>query len=236
MRVFITIAYDGTQYLGSQIQKETTNTILGEVNRVLSKLGIESKIVASGRTDRGVHATGQVFHVDLPSFWKDLGKLKSSLNKMLPSSIQVKKIDKVDALLHARYSAKKRVYRYILKESKVDPFQNNYITFLNKIDFELIKKNIRAFSGKHDFKFFMKTGSDTTSSKRIIYKAFAYKHKGYIILNFKANGFLRSQIRLMVGALLNLEINQIKEKLDCKVNHKVKPAPANGLYLAKIKY
>ncbi|MFK5937422.1 MAG: tRNA pseudouridine(38-40) synthase TruA [Sulfurimonas sp.] len=236
MRVFITISYDGTQYLGSQIQKETTNTIFGQINAVLAKLGVQSKTVASGRTDRGVHATGQVFHVDLPPFWDDLEKLKSTLNDMLPASIQVTHINAVDTLSHARYSAKKRVYRYILKEASANPFQNNYITFFKKINFETIEKNIETFRGEYDFKFFMKTGSEITSSTRIIYKAFAYRYKDLIILNFEANGFLRSQIRLMVGALLGLEVKQIKEKLNCVVNHKVKPASANGLYLAKIKY
>lgn len=236
MRVFITISYDGTQYLGSQIQKETANTIFGQINAVLSKLGVQSKTIISGRTDRGVHATGQVFHVDLPPFWKDLKKLKSTLNEMLPASIFVKKVAIVNENFHARYSAKKRVYRYIIKESNSTPFEANYITFLKQVDFATIQNNITTFVGEHDFKLFMKTGSEVTSTTRIIYKAFAYRYKNVIILNFEANGFLRSQIRLMVGALLKLNTMQIKDKLSCRVNHKVKPAPANGLYLAKIKY
>ena len=82
----------------------------------------------------------------------------------------------------------------------------------------------------------MKTGSDINSTIRTIYKAFAYKHKDYIVLNFEANGFLRTQIRFMVSALLNLDEKEIKEKLSGKENHKIKPAPCNGLYLTKIKY
>jgi tRNA pseudouridine38-40 synthase len=75
-----------------------------------------------------------------------------------------------------------------------------------------------------------------SSSTREIYKAYAYKHKDILVLNFEANGFLRSQIRLMVAALLNLDAMQIKEQLECSFKHKIKPASANGLYLAKIKY
>jgi len=236
MRVSVTISYDGTSYFGSQIQKETSNTIFGEIEKVLLKLGIQSKVIASGRTDKGVHATGQVFHMDVPQFWLDLVKLKTVLNRMLPKSIYVKKIQKVDAEFHARYSAKKRVYRYIIKTSSVNPFEQNYVTFLTQIDFEVIKKNIRLFEGEHDFQYFMKTGSDINSTTRVIYKAFAYKYKDYIILNFEANGFLRSQIRLMVGALLDFTPHDIQAKLSCKENKKLKPAPANGLYLAKIKY
>jgi tRNA pseudouridine38-40 synthase len=236
MRCALTIAYNGTNFLGSQVQKETKNTILGNLGHTLSKLGINDKIIASGRTDKGVHATGQVCHVDLPEFWSDLKKLKIVFNQMLPSSIEIKNIKSVSDDFHARYSAKKRVYRYIIKNSKSTPFEDDFITFLEKVNFEQIQKNIKLFVGEHDFKNFMKTGSDVKTTTRIIYKAFAYKYKDYIVLNFEANGFLRSQIRLMTGALLKLSANQIKEKLDSTNNHKIKPAPANGLYLAKIKY
>jgi tRNA pseudouridine38-40 synthase len=236
MRCALSIAYNGKNFLGSQSQKSSKNTILGNIQRVLTALGIESKIIASGRTDKGVHATGQVCHIDLPKFWNDLTRLKRVLNEMLPPSIKVRFIKEVDATFHARYSAKKRVYRYIIKESKSNPFEDDFITFLDALKFDEIEKNIKLFVGEHDFSNFMKTGSDTKSSIRTIYKAFAYRHKGYIILNFQANGFLRTQIRLMVGALLALDAIEIKEQLECKQKHKIKPAPSNGLYLAKIKY
>jgi len=236
MRCSLTIAYNGTSFLGSQQQKETTNTILGNLQKVLLQININSKIVASGRTDKGVHATGQVCHIDLPSFWSDLIKLKRVLNSMLPSTIAIVKIKKEKDDFHARYGAKKRVYRYIIKNSNSNPFENDFITFLDNINFNKIQSNIKLFIGEHNFQFFMKTGSDINSSVRIIYKAFAYKYKDYIILNFEANGFLRSQIRLMVASILNQNQNQILEKLSCIKNHKIKPAKSNGLYLAKIKY
>ena len=236
MRCSLCLAYNGTHFLGSQTQKSSPNTILGNLQHVLKELNIDTKVQASGRTDKGVHATGQICHIDLPPFWNDLEKLKRALNKMLPESIQIKKIKKVDDDFHARYSAKKRVYRYIIKNSKSNPFEVDFISFFEHINFKNIKQNIKLFQGEFDFKYFMKTGSETKSTKRIIYKAFAYKHKDYIVLNFEANGFLRSQIRLMVGSILELEATQIKEKLSCDINHKIKPAKANGLYLAKIKY
>ncbi len=236
MRCALIIAYNGTTFLGSQTQKSSKNTVLGELEHVLSQLNIDSKVVASGRTDRGVHATGQVCHIELPLFWSDLDKLKKVLNEMLPASILVKSVKAVGDDFHARYSAKKRVYRYIIKESSKDPFKDSFVTLLESVDFSKLEQNIKLFEGDHDFKFFMKSGSDVKSTKRIIYKAFAYKHKGYIVLNFEANGFLRSQIRMMVGALLALDAPEIKEQLLCKKNHKIKPAKSNGLYLAKIKY
>ena len=236
MRYSLTLAYNGTSFLGSQTQKESTNTVLGAVEIVLNKLGIHSKIVASGRTDKGVHATGQVCHIDVPPYWKNREKLQSTLNRMLPQSIHVKSIKEVQADFHARYSAKKRVYRYILKEGESNPFEDLFVTFEKNIELETISKKTKLFEGEHDFKHFMKTGSDTKSSVREIYRTFAYKHKGYIVLYFEANGFLRSQIRLMVGALLQLSEKEILEQLSLEKQHKVKPAKSNGLYLAKIKY
>jgi len=236
MKIAITVAYNGTHFLGSQIQKESTNTIFGEIQRVFNSIGVREQCIASGRTDKGVHATGQVFHIELPTYWNDLIKLKNVLNKMLPNSILIKNIKKVSDNFHARYSAKKRVYRYIIKSSNSNPFEEQFISFIKDADFRIIKKNISLFIGEHDFKAFMRTGSDTKNSIRIIYNAFAYKHKEYLVLNFEANGFLRSQIRLMVGALLCLDKEDIIHKLNLTKEISLKPAPPNGLYLAKIKY
>ncbi len=236
MKVALTLAYNGKDYFGSQIQKETPKTILGTLTQVLHKLSIDDKIIASGRTDKGVHASGQVCHLNLPKHWSDLERLKTVLNRMLPSSIIIKKIQKVDDDFHARYSAKKRVYRYIIKAEESNPFESDFVTFLPNAAIANIEKNIALFEGEHDFSGFMKHGSDVHSTVRCIYKAYAYRYKDYSIVYFEANGFLRSQIRLMVGALLNLDAQKIQEQLLLQKKHKIKPAPPNGLYLAKIKY
>jgi len=236
MRVKTTIAYNGTTFLGSQIQKESQNTINGVIEKVLAQLNINSTLIASGRTDKAVHATGQVLHFDIPSFWENLNKLKKVLNEILPLSIRVKSIILVDDDFHARYDAKKRVYRYIIKDTHSNPFENEIISFYPNINLEQIQQNIKIFEGVHDFLYFMKTGSEVQSTSREIYKTRAYKYKNFIILYFEANGFLRSQIRLMVGALLSLDAKKIQEQLSLGKKHKIKPAKANGLYLAKIKY
>ena len=236
MKVALTLSYNGSSFLGSQIQKETTNTIFGQLDIVLKKLGIETTVVASGRTDKGVHATAQVCHLTLPPFWNDLERFKTTLNKMLPPTIYIKKAIEVDEEFHARYGAKRRVYRYFIKEGDSNPFEDAFVTFRDTLAFDTLEENIKLFIGEHDFANFMKSGSDTKSSVRVIYNAFAYKHKGYIVLHFEANGFLRTQIRLMVGALFDMNKEQIKEQLSCVKKHKLKPAKGNGLYLAKIKY
>ena len=246
LRVKATIAYNGAKFYGSQIQERET-TVNGTLQEVLFSLGIESKIEASGRTDRGVHASGQVIHFDLPAFWKDLKKLKEMMNNKLPRSLHVKKIQSVRDDFHARYSAKKRVYRYILKEGESNPFFDEFITFVEKIDVQLLKTAIKEFEGTHDFCGFYKKGSDNKTTIRTIYKTRVYQHKGLIVLYFEANGFLRSQIRLMVGMLLGInskkyKVEDLKDKLTCKPfleskqKISLRPAPSHGLYLAKIAY
>ncbi len=236
MRDIITFADDGSRYYGSQIQKEQLKTVIGELGSALRLLHIDSIPIASGRTDKGVHASAQVCHLDLPPFWNDTKKLKLALNRMLPPSIHIKNITEVSPSFHARYSAVKRTYRYIIKEGESNPFEANFVTFLEHVDLEKLKSDIEVFEGEWDFKNFQKTGSEVKSSVRTIYKAFTYTYKNYIILVFEANGFLRSQIRLMVGALLQRKKEEIEAMLRNTYTYKVRPAPPNGLYLAKIHY
>ncbi|MBA1437373.1 MAG: tRNA pseudouridine(38-40) synthase TruA [Epsilonproteobacteria bacterium] len=236
MRVALVLSYNGTHFFGSQEQTQTSQTVNGTLAHVLKQLGIDTKPIASGRTDKGVHATYQIVHIDLPEYWSDTQKLQRVLNEMLPPSLHVRKVLHVTKQFHARYSTTSRVYRYIIKQGGLNPFANDFITFLDAVDTQRIQQNIKLFEGEHDFANFMKTGSETTSTLRTVYKAFAYEYKGYVILHFEANGFLRSQIRFMVAALLELDANAIKQMLGCEKKHKIKPAPPNGLYLAKVKY
>ncbi len=227
--------------MGSQIQKSTPKTVMGLFESVLLNLGITDRPIASGRTDRDVHATAQVLHVKLPAYWSDINRLKDMLNHQLPSTLHVRDIQEVDESFHARYSAKSRVYRYVISTNEENPFEARYVNFVKEIDFNKISQAIKLFEGRHDFKNFMKSGSDTKSSIRTIYRAFAYKIGNKITLYFEADGFLRSQIRLMVGFLLAISDNKLtckhlREQLTCKEIHSRKLAPPQGLYLAKIKY
>ncbi len=241
MRIKITLQYNGVPFFGSQSQKNTKQTVLGIFQSALSRLGISAKAIASGRTDRAVHASGQVVHCDLPTHWKDLKKLRRSLDLHLPETIRIRHLVQVDDDFHARYSAKRRVYRYVLSDKEPNPFENDFVTFTKKIDIEVLNSAIKTFIGTHDFTSFKKNGSDTGTNVRIIYKAFAYEYRGKTILYFEANGYLRSQIRMMVGFLLEinegrLDVDRLKEQLLLTHLHHRTPAPPNGLYLAKVKY
>lgn len=241
MRVKITLEYDGSKFQGYQYQKETTNTIANNLQNALKTLNINDFPTASGRTDKGVHALGQVIHLDLPPYWNDLEKLKFSLNKILFPSINIKKIEQTHKNFHARYDAKSRVYRYIISTKKPSVFLMPYITFLDKIDTNRIKNSIKLFEGRHDFEYFKKCGSDTKNYIREIYKADFYIYKDLCVFYFEANGFLRSQIRMMVSFLLQisdekLSKNELKLQLEKKDIFSTSLAPPNGLYLAKVKY
>ena len=241
MRVALTIAYNGACFFGSQIQKENPQTVMGVLDRALKQIGIDTHLHFSGRTDRGVHALCQVVHFDLPHFWNNLNKLQDVLTHHLPPSITIRKIRHVPESFHARYDAKRRRYRYIISTGRPNPFEIDFVTFVKRLDTQKIAEAITLFEGEHNFKYYMKTGSDTTNFVRTIYKTGLYTHRNRTILTFEANGFLRSQVRLMVGFLLAIsEGTQTKksllEQLNCQKKHKIKLAPHNGLYLAKVTY
>lgn len=240
MNLKFTVAYDGSLYLGSQKQPNK-NTIEDELLKAFKTLNIETSIVLSGRTDKEVHATGQVFNCIIPDFWTDFFKLQEILNKRLPSSIQIRHIVKVDENFHSRFHAKKRVYRYLITTKPTTPFNDKFITYVKNVDEELIKKAIKEFIGIYDFEYFHKTGSDKDVTIREIFETAFYKHKDIYVFKFVANSYLRSQIRLMVGFLLaindkKLTIEDLKKQLRCEKNIFKIPIKANGLYLAKIKY
>jgi len=213
MNLKFTLAYDGSLFQGSQKQPNGM-TIEDKLLKAFRKINIETNIVLSGRTDKEVHATGQVFNCVVPDFWQNFYKLKDILNKNLPSSIKILRIQKVKDDFHSRFHAKKRVYRYLITTKPTTPFNDKFITYIKNVDEKLLQKAIKEFIGVYDFKYFHKTGSDKELTKREIFDAKFYKYKDIYVFNFTANSYLRSQIRLMVGFLL--AINEIIKTIKSK--------------------
>ena len=241
MRAKITLSYNGSRFQGSQTQTETGNTVMGIFRQALDRLGITAPAVASGRTDAGVHAFRQVVHVDLPPHWSSLEKLGRALEHQLPVFIRIRRTEWVPGDFHARFSARRRVYRYIMSDRPINPFEADLVTFTPPLDLERLNDAMRLFEGEHDFEYFKKTGSDVKHYVRTVYRAFAYRHKGYTVLYFEANGYLRSQIRMMADAVLKINsgamsLRQLQEQIDRNVRHSTDLAPAAGLYLSKIIY
>ena len=242
MRLKITLCYNGSSFKGFQIQKQTKQTVANQIELALTKLGIKTKIVASGRTDKAVHAKAQVIHIDVESFW-NTDKLHSSLNKILPKSINIKHIEIVNDNFHARYDVTKRSYIYIFTTNKPNPFLDDIITYIHhEINEIKIKQALKCFVGSHDFEYFMKTGSGVKTYNREIYKIKLIKlNNNTYACYFLANGFLRSQIRIMMDFLFKisqnkLEIEHLKRQLNKEQIFSNSLAPANGLYLSKIYY
>jgi len=187
-----------------------------------------------------VHATGQVIHFDLPEFWSDLDKLKLNLNRKL-TQIQFKHISSVSDDFHARFSAKKRLYRYVFKTQEPSVFEQKYISYYPEFDATLLTQALALFVGEHDFDHFHKTGTVTHTTVRRIYKTNYIQRNNYHYIYFQANGFLRSQVRMMVEAAMQctrgeMTTNQLLKQIECQEKHTTRLAPPEGLYLAKINY
>ncbi len=241
MRVKVTLSYDGSKFNGFQIQNSGVKTVENKIQNILKSLGIDTKINSSGRTDTGVHATNQVIDFSLPPFWSDLNTLKNEINTHSLPDIYIKNIKEVSDSFHARYCAKKRVYRYIITTKTPSVFMTPYIHFVSKLDVKKIQKAIKCFEGEHDFSYFKKTKGGSNSCVRVIYKSKFYRYRGSYIFYFEANGYLRAQIRMMVYALLQvsdgkLSLSDLNEQLLCIKRHCNGVVIPNGLYLSRIKY
>lgn len=244
MRVKAIVKYKGTNYHGWQKQIGD-RTIQGEIEEVLSKvLDTNISIYASGRTDAGVHALGQVFHFDTLKEDIDLNRLRYSINMMLDNDIEILSLERVSDNFHSRYDVKVKKYEYKIKLKSKDPFnyQTSYICPY-PLDINLFETSIKKFIGKHDFRnLTSKEIDDEQDFIREIYSIDFNIDKEDISIIFTGNGFMRYMIRYMVGVALAIsmkkeDITYIDEILDNKdrkiISYK---APAEGLYLVEVTY
>ena len=243
MRVLGVVSYKGTRFQGWQKQP-TVVTVQGEIEKALSQvLNSEVTIFGSGRTDAGVHAIGQTFTFDM-SKDLDLDKLCFSINRMIDKDINILSFKKVDDDFHARFSAKSKTYLYKIRLGVKDPFENEFqYIYPFEFDFDLFSKALKQFEGKHCFKDFTSKEEDEDDYVREIYQIVSKKQDNDITVEFTGNGFMRYQIRNMVGAALavaskNEDLNFIpnhlkEEKIREICQYK---APPQGLYLVKVEY
>lgn len=243
MRYLIKFSYDGTNFFGYQKQPGK-RTIEGEFEKALFDINnhTETRIFSSGRTDAGVHALEQSAHFDL-SINITLYKLKCALNSLLPEDIHVISTEIVDKNFHARYMVKEKIYRYIINCGEYNPIKRNFEYQYNKeLDYEKMKESLKYFLGEHDFKSFVSEEVVKDNYVRIITEANMKKEDDKIIIQFKGTGFMKYQVRNMVGTLIKigkgkLEANVIEDLLASDNNRKVvTTAPACGLYLVKVEY
>ena len=243
MRVLGVVSYKGTRFQGWQKQP-TVITVQGEIEKALSQvLNSEVTIFGSGRTDAGVHALAQTFTFDM-SKDIDLDKLCFSINRMIDKDIKILSFKQVDDDFHARFSAKSKTYLYKIRLGVKDPFENEYqYIYPFEFDFDLFSKALKQFEGKHCFKDFTSKEEDEDGYVREIYQIVSKKHDNDITVEFTGNGFMRYQIRNMVGAALavaskNEDLNFIPNHLKEEKNREIcqYKAPPQGLYLVKVEY
>lgn len=241
MRVKCIIQYDGTKFFGFQRQP-SQRTIQGEIESVLKAMSKKKiTIHPSGRTDAKVHARHQVIHFDLDMNISE-SKLQFALNGYLPDDIYISELSFVDDDFHSRYHVKKKEYRYYIKLGERNPFEANYyMHYRYELNIDAMKEAVQYFVGTHDFTSF---GSklEPYGHEKTIYTANIIQSNNELMFQFVGSGFLRYQVRIMVGTLIEVGRGKRKPKdiidiLNAKDRKKAgKRAEPQGLYLHNVEY
>ena len=244
-RYQILIEYVGTSYSGWQIQKKG-KTIQGKIQKIIAKILKEKvNIIGSGRTDSGVHALEQSAHFDTSAKIKDNNKFLKSINHFLSRyGISILDLKKKEPTFHSRYSAKSRIYKYvILNRKSVSVLKNKRCWHITKkLDLEMMKKGAKKLIGTKDFSTFRSSSCSAKTPVRTIKSIKFLTKKDIIEIEIKAQSFLQNQVRSMVGCLKYVgekrwsiqkfdKIIKSKKRINC-----APPAPAEGLYLTKVIY
>ena len=247
MRYGLKIAYDGTDYAGWQRQKNAVSVQEKLEEAVYLALGNRVNITASGRTDAGVHAVGQVCHFDLQSTVPP-EKMPDCLNRFLPNDIRVVDGFYAGEEFDSNRSAKKKTYRYSLYVSAREmPLKERYATRIeNAKELAILQSVAKLFEGEHDFKAFCASGSSVKTTVRTVYSVRVEEGESYgsrdINIFVTGNGFLYNMVRTMVGELLDLaDGKRTKESLLSAYQTGErgllgKTMPAKGLTLMQVEY
>jgi tRNA pseudouridine38-40 synthase len=243
MKYRITLAYDGTDYFGWQTQVNQP-TIQARLGAALEKFEGEPVTVhGAGRTDAGAHAEGQVVSFRLSREWEGQD-LRRALNGNLPPEIRVLDASRVDEEFHARFDAKGKTYRYQAYLAEVmDPFLFRYAWhFPYALDVERLMEESKILLGEHDFSAFTIADCEAKSFTRTITEIRVEREGDLLKIFFSGDGFLRYQIRTMVGALVEsnrgrLKTGSLAELMERKERAGAgAAAPARGLTLMKVEY
>lgn len=243
MRFLIKFSYDGTAYNGFQTQPglETIQEKLENALKIINN-GKITPIIATGRTDKGVHALCQYGHADIDVNITEK-KLKRAMNSNLPDDIHVIETKIVEDDFHARYNVKTKEYQYVINVGEYNPLERNYVFQYNyDLNVEAMADAIKVFVGEHDFRAFVTDNKEKENCVRTIFYASLEKSCDKIVITFRGNGFLRYQIRNMVGILIKVGENKIStedvEKILQSKDRTTggKTAPASGLYLTNVEY
>ena len=240
----LVIEYDGKEFNGWQKQPNKLN-IQGEIERAIKQItGEEVDLTASGRTDAGVHALGQVANFKTNSNIP-IEKIPIALNSNLKKSIVIKSAEEVEERFHSRLNCKRKTYRYIINNSRYGTaiYRNLETHIPMKLDIQKMQEAVKYFEGEHDFKAFKASGTSSKSSVRTIYKAEvidAGNERIYIELT--GSGFLYNMVRIISGTLVEvglgkIEPSEIQTIIESQKRENAgKTLPPQGLYLVNVEY
>ena len=230
--------------IGWQKQPDKLN-IQGTIEKAIECItGEQVDLMASGRTDRGVHALGQVANFKTNSNIP-IEKFAIAINSNLKKSILIKSAEEVDERFHSRLTCKKKTYRYVINNSKYGTaiYRNLETHIPIKLNVEEMQKAIKFFEGEHDFKAFKSSGTSSKSSVRTIYKAEVKQMPNdKIWIELTGNGFLYNMVRIIAGTLVEVGLGKIKadeinDIMESKRRENAgKTLPPQGLYLVNVEY
>lgn len=242
-RVKLTIAYDGTNYCGWQIQ-DNGITVEEVINSKLSELlGEEVAVIGASRTDSGVHALGNVAVFDTDSRIP-AEKMSYALNQRLPEDITIQKSEEVPLDFHPRFCNSTKTYEYSILNRRFDmPIYRLYTHFVYMpLDIEKMQQAAKYIVGEHDFKSFCSTRTQVENTVRTIYSLEVTSDNDIIRIRVSGSGFLYNMVRIIVGTLIKVGLNvyppeYVLEILNKKDRTFAGPkAPAKGLTLIGIQY
>ena len=246
MRYLIKFSYDGSNYVGYQKQGNM-HTIEKALEDAATKINDKKKvkITATGRTDKKVHAKCQYAHLNIDVKITP-HKLKRAMNSNLDDDIHVIEAYLVKDDFHARYNVVSKTYKYIINTGEFNPIERNYVYQYNyNLDIDKMNKAIKYFIGEHDFRAFVTENVDKDNCVREIYEANVekdIKDNDKYVITFRGNGFMRYQVRNMVGLLIKvgqgkIDVEKVKEILKSKSRKQNGvTAKAEGLYLVDVEY
>ena len=248
MRYVLKISYDGTAYAGWQRQKNALSVQEALEDAVQAALGVAVKTTASGRTDAGVHAAGQVCHFDLENCTVPPEKMPDCLNRFLPPDIRVLEGFGADETFDSNRTAKRKTYAYALYVSKREmPLKERYAVRIDDApDLACLQKTAKLFEGEHDFKAFCASGSAVKTTVRTVYEVRVEESESFggrdLKIYVTGNGFLYNMVRTLVGELLELargkkEEASLKEAFETGNRELLgRTMPAKGLTLMQVVY
>ncbi len=242
-RVFMKIAYDGTNYCGWQLQINGI-TVEEVINREISNLlGEEIAVIGASRTDSGVHALGNVAVFDtetkIPA-----EKICFALNQRLPQDIRIVESKEVAGDFHPRFCNSTKTYQYKILNRKIPiPTERLYSHFVYmNLDIDKMREAAKYIVGEHDFKSFCSTRTQVENTVRTVYSLDIEKREDMIYITISGNGFLYNMVRIIVGTLMKVGLSvyppeHVKDIIAARDRNVAGPkAPANGLMLLGITY